>query len=472
VVKAVVTGPRGPAFASAWATLDGTASEGRDLLFEWSVVSGNSADAELATDTGGVARFRARRAGLYVVRLTVVSADERDSAATLVTVSPLEPRVGGPTSVAAGDAVELDGARSTGPPDMALDWSAVGGRVVPAGGTKARFLAEAPGKARVTLAVRPAEMPDATAETVHEIEVYEARERGGSDDDAWWRDEQITRNRQALADVRAASAKWEASITGFLGVFAAVAFLAGPSALADVGSPGLARLGLTIIGIAFALAFVARVLVADVGNATPAFGRTPTIREYRERSWDAANIGAEKLNDARWLAIAAALLLAVASLATAFAAVGGPSSAPLALVRTPSGIICGELTTADSGVVSVGDVEVGPSRDLVFVDSCNIPSTADATTPSPPATWLLVSLAILGAVIGWRCAEKRWVWQLVLALAALVALGWVAYVAIDGQPFTTDLDVTWSIPASALSGAAVAGAVTILRGRPQVDRHS
>jgi hypothetical protein len=477
VVKAVITGGQATVFTSSWATLDGTASEGCDPQFEWSVLSDDESESEVEPHAGGVARFRAARAGLYVVRLTVRSGDETDTAATLITIAPLEARVTGPASVTAYDSVELDGSRSTGPSDMLYHWTADGGRVEPANEAKVRFLADAPGTGRATLTVRPGDAPidaprEQSATKEHVLRVDPSRGKGGSDEDTWWRDEQVTRNRQALADVRSTSAKWEASITGFLGVFAAVTFLAGPDALSDIGSPGLARLGLTVIGIAFLLAFVARVFVADVGNAIPSLGPTLTTPDYQKRSRVVAENGAAKLEDARWLAIAAALLVAAGSLATAWAALSGPAPAePQALLRTPSGIICGTLTTDESGVVSIGGTEVGSSREVMLVDLCNAPSPAEAAmTPSNPTSGLLVTLGVLGAVVGAASAARRSLWLLLLGIMMILVLGWWWYVAIDGQRLTTDLNATWSIPATAFCGAAVGAAIILLRRRPKEPR--
>jgi hypothetical protein len=468
-VRAVLVPPKPPVYGSTWVTLDATQSRGHDLSFHWAVFTDERSSAEIDALSGGIARFRASQPGLYVVRVSTRSGGASDSASMLVTVEPLEAHIRGPASAVMGESIELDASTSTAPEGAEFRWSAQGAQIKPTTGRVVRFLAEDGGQYLATVTVHvpiscgDGQLPAASAE--HRVIVTPEREEVATAEDVYWQDEQVARHRSALSDVRSASGKWEASITGLLAAFAAVAFLAGPDSLADVASPGLARLGLTLVGAAFVLAFVARVLVADIGNAAPSFGQNVTPEEYASLSWNAAESGARSLNDARALAVGAALFVAVGSLVTAFAAVDdGSHLEPQALVSTPTGIRCGVLSTNSSGSVFVGGVLVGGGSEVALVDTCNSAQIAPTRSQTPPV-WLFALAGGVTATGSYFCVLRRRYWLIFSLVSGVMVFAWVLHSLPESPWLTVELDVAWTIPAAVIGGSTAGTAIGALEQR-------
>lgn len=334
-----------------------------------------------------MAQFTASVAGTYVVQLAVSSGDQADARACIVEVTQFSARIDAPAVAEVSGSIPLDGAESVAPEGATFVWTVVpaGARVIVEDDDPklANFLPDDRGTFAVTLTISAEVAGQRGPETistsvVHHVEVTANTETGGEDDELFWRDRLQAKRRSAPEDVRASAAKWEASLTAFLGVFAAVSFLVGPKTLTDV-ERDFALFGISVIGIAFAVALYARVMLADVANATPVYGRALTPLQYRAKSWEAAEAGAEKLRRSRELAIWAAVIVAVGTSVVAYGAVEEkPAATPKAMVRTTTETLCGELSTDESGRVSIAGTPVGPAEEIVLVANCNPPKPPPA----------------------------------------------------------------------------------------------
>lgn len=178
-------------------------------------------------------------------------------------------------------------------------------------------------------------------------------------DDEYWEQQATTARREQLKNVRAVATSWQASIAAILGVFGTVAFVKGPSQFGDVQTLPQGLLIATIL-IAAVLAGVA--LVCAALAAQGGFHKYDVLTGVALEKSQAESAGraVRMLAFSRWLAIAAAVLVAVGSAVAWLATVTTEATAAETVVVIYSdGVVrCGELRTGSatgSAKLKIGD---------------------------------------------------------------------------------------------------------------------
>jgi hypothetical protein len=208
-------------------------------------------------------------------------------------------------------------------------------------------------------------------------------------DDLAWEDEANAARHKALDNVRATAKEWGTSIGLILGAFTTAAFLKGPEALTDIPAdgfeltvfglvsyePAVVVLWLVIIGalvLAFALA-----AAAMAAQGTPGWTEQMTGPVYAVKSMEATKKSIRWLITSRFATALAATLILLGMAVAWSAQLEKPKadSATSAIVGTSVAAVCGALTTAEDGSVSVtpkggATQKVDPSATLTIVDGC------------------------------------------------------------------------------------------------------
>lgn len=183
---------------------------------------------------------------------------------------------------------------------------------------------------------------------------YRRPMQGPSADDVAQREQWRTYVQNSLAVVQASADKWQAGLAGFVSLVTAGLFLKGPETASDLEFGW--RLTLTILlggGLVAAVGGLWQALRAAAGDAGRA-NLDDIVREYG--GIDAmqvaqANAAARKLGSARKLVALSLLLLTAGTVSWWWADKTAPSPAAYVQVVSPKGSPCGELTSADGGVV-------------------------------------------------------------------------------------------------------------------------
>lgn len=191
----------------------------------------------------------------------------------------------------------------------------------------------------------------------------------------YWASQTITAHRGELEWVRTSATKWQAGIAAFLGVYATVGFVTGPSTLATLPVSDWIRIpilfGLCLAGVA-AITATFKVLAVSAGLPKPQDGYPLTGVSYFEQVRDGAIIGSKKLKSSkRWAAIAGSLVLA-SSMGILAAGVIATTPAAKAILVTTKGTYCGPMSTV-KGVVYLtinGKLMSAKNGALTLVPSC------------------------------------------------------------------------------------------------------
>jgi hypothetical protein len=255
----------------------------------------------------------------------------------------------------------------------------------------------------------------------------------------YWQDQMLADNRAALTTVRTSASTWQGMLAGVLGLFGTVTLLGAPSALDEVSSRPAAYLAVGLIAAAFLAAVAAVVLVTRIITTGVRIEQTPDPATRGVQVLDAAAAATAALGRSKRLAFAGASMIAAAGLLLAVSELSGGGSgstdAPLALVRTTSSTLCGPMSVDDSGVLSVADQAVGPTRSVEVVDSCAASEAAEPATGTAGAPYLL-GLLVAAVLVGWVLAAAN-LWDSryaapAAAAAILYALAW----GMSGEFFT------------------------------------
>jgi hypothetical protein len=195
------------------------------------------------------------------------------------------------------------------------------------------------------------------------------------DEALYWAGKAADAHHNVLDTVQASAGKWQAAIAAFLGVYATVGFVVGPTALASLPPNGWKYVIVVLLGLAGVVGVTAVVLA---NKAAEGF---PTVERHRPLTGPemAANAlaGATQSRKLLQRAIVAAAIgggLAILGsfgiLATGLLA---SSPAPTAILNTPSGAYCGTIDTTN-GVVSLllSDGKLVPAKGgtITVVTSC------------------------------------------------------------------------------------------------------
>lgn len=168
---------------------------------------------------------------------------------------------------------------------------------------------------------------------------------GGAPDDLEWNNEATAIWHTELADVRGVAEKWGATVAALLGIFGAVAFATGPSALTDI--PGRdAYVVLALILLAVVAAATATYCAAIAAQGTPT--SVPNLNGWTLKQFQADKLprAVKLLRTSRFLALAAILLIIGAVAVGWLAALDGRNSASpqsAVVVRADGAVSCGTL---------------------------------------------------------------------------------------------------------------------------------
>jgi hypothetical protein len=211
---------------------------------------------------------------------------------------------------------------------------------------------------------------------------------GVSLDDELWEDEAKDARHKALDNVRATAKSWTESIGLVLGAFTTAAFLKGPEALTDIPGGGFSlsigpwayeparTVGNVVLVGALTLA-IALGLAALAAQGTPGWTDQLHGRVYKRLSAEATKRSIRYLKASRFAtAIAAGLILVGMAMAWT-AQVEKPAGADTtsAIVSAGGRSVCGTLSTAADGSVSVtpkrgSAAAVDPGSPVNVVESC------------------------------------------------------------------------------------------------------
>lgn len=177
-----------------------------------------------------------------------------------------------------------------------------------------------------------------------------------------------------LAHTRGAGEKWAGTIAALLGVLSTVAFVAGPSSLADDvgGTEAIVAGGLILV--AAALAAIATLLAALAEHGTPIEVDDLNGPTYRTLLRTRARRAAKQIRWSRTLTVGA-LLLIVAATGTAWAAAltGPDDPSQSAIVVSSTGAECGTLLGTNGTLhleVTTGPKPVPADATITLVGSC------------------------------------------------------------------------------------------------------
>jgi hypothetical protein len=192
----------------------------------------------------------------------------------------------------------------------------------------------------------------------------------------YWEGQAVDAHHSTLGDVRATASKWQAGISAFLGVYATVGFVVGPTTLSTWPVSGALR---NVILVALSVAGLAAIFaVYSANRASEGIPKIivdqPLTGRRLEHDTLALAIKAKgQLTRAMVLAGIAGLLIVGSSLTLLTEGVLTPNSAPKALVVSSGQTYCGSIQTVD-GVVSLrfsnGKSMAVNGTPLTVVSSC------------------------------------------------------------------------------------------------------
>jgi hypothetical protein len=174
------------------------------------------------------------------------------------------------------------------------------------------------------------------------------------DEAVYWAAKASDAHRNVLDIVQGSAGKWQAGITAFLGAYATVGFLVGPTTLA--GLPSYAsKVGVIIVlGLAGGFGLIADVLAYLAANGFP--------RVLEDRPLTGPQVATNALRGAKTSRRQLRWAMTMAGIAGFFAIVGSfcilafslltSTPAPYAVLVTPTAAYCGTLDTTN-GVTSV-----------------------------------------------------------------------------------------------------------------------
>jgi hypothetical protein len=207
-------------------------------------------------------------------------------------------------------------------------------------------------------------------------------------DDLQWEEEAIEVRHKALDNARATATSWGESIGLILAAFTTAAFLKGPEALTDIPADGFTLTAFgwtyepatTVVNVILAGALtlaLALAFAALAAQGTPGWTAQLTGRIYAVKSADATRASIRYLKLSRWATVGAAtlILLGMAMAWTAQLQKPGGTSTTSAIVSAGGRSICGLLTTAAGGAVTVTPEDgaataVDAGSQISVVESC------------------------------------------------------------------------------------------------------
>jgi hypothetical protein len=171
----------------------------------------------------------------------------------------------------------------------------------------------------------------------------------------YWDAKATELRRTQLATVKASATKWSALLTALLGLFGAVAFAGGLTAV-DKLSETNATLARVLTSLAALAALIAVFLFSKVSDGLfPKTVAGVTATSVREINTTGANAALVWFRAARALAIAAILLVVAGSFFVLWAGEASPPNKPSSVIAAVNGrIVCGQLGLGPHLVLTVG----------------------------------------------------------------------------------------------------------------------
>ncbi len=188
-----------------------------------------------------------------------------------------------------------------------------------------------------------------------------------------WDDKAATYRLEMLERTQDGAGKWQGTVSTLLGLFSAVAIVAGPKHVSDVEPEWLAPL--VLIGVlasgGLAAASIHKAQVAARG-ASATWSNNLDGQNLRDYVFQETPKAISALNWSRILGVLAALLLFVTGFVIAVGAVitSAPASATTLVVVDDGGAYCGPLKVRGDGLVSVGGRAIRGDVELVTVPGC------------------------------------------------------------------------------------------------------
>lgn len=199
----------------------------------------------------------------------------------------------------------------------------------------------------------------------------------GPPDAAEWDKAAVTFATDQLTRVRASATAWTGTVGTLLGLFGAVAVVAGTTRLADVPSPTLRWVIVGLVAVAGVLAGVS--IVTGVRAAHGATLRTSdnwSGTAYRAAVVKNTDDALDWLRKARWTGLGAALTVFTIGLLglVSVAAQPGQTATTTAVVVDQTGrAVCGPIGRTADGQLTVNGAPIGNVRDVTLVTACPTP---------------------------------------------------------------------------------------------------
>lgn len=195
------------------------------------------------------------------------------------------------------------------------------------------------------------------------------------DEALYWAGKAADAHHNVLVTVQASAGKWQAAIAAFLGVYATVGFVVGPTTLASLPPSGWKYVIVVVLGVAGFIGLIAVILANKAANGFPKVEQAFPLTGPQVAA--AALAGAKKsrklLRKAILGAAAAGTLAIVGSFGILAVGLLSPAPAPTVVIVTGGGAYCGALNTTNgnaSVLLSTGKLISAKGAIITVVTSC------------------------------------------------------------------------------------------------------
>jgi len=195
------------------------------------------------------------------------------------------------------------------------------------------------------------------------------------DEALYWAGKAADAHHNVLDTVQASAGKWQAAIAAFLGVYATVGFVVGPTTLASLPPSGWKYVIVVVLGLAGFIGLIAVILANNAANGFPKVEQAFPLTGPQVAA--VALAGATKsrklLRKAILGAAAAGTLAIVGSFGILAVGLLSPAPAPTVVIVTGGGAYCGALNTTNgsaSVLLSTGKLISAKGATITIVTSC------------------------------------------------------------------------------------------------------
>jgi len=195
------------------------------------------------------------------------------------------------------------------------------------------------------------------------------------DEALYWAGKAADAHHNVQDTVQASAGKWQAAIAAFLGAYATVGFVLGPTTIASLPSSFWKYVIVIVLGLAGFIGLIAVILANRAAEGFPHVEQTIPLTGPQMAA--AALDGAKRSRKLLQQAIVGAAIAGTLAILGSFGilAVGSlsPTPAPTVIVITHSGAYCGTLSTtngATSVLLSSGKIISAEGGTITVVASC------------------------------------------------------------------------------------------------------